>query len=62
MYHYFWSISMNQRENQDLPYLKNNQLPYRHKFSKFLDQNGVRPVLEVEHLEPWHVKKVLMQK
>jgi hypothetical protein len=53
---------MNQKESIGLPFQKNPHLAYRHKFSKFLDGNGVRPVLEVEHLEPWHVKKMMMQK
>ena len=47
LYHYFWSISMNQREKMQLNFIKNAKMPYRHKLSKFLDSNGVRPVLEV---------------
>lgn len=47
MYHYFWSVGMNQRETMELPFQKNQNLIYRHKLSKFLDNNGVRPVLEV---------------
>jgi len=30
--------------------MKNARLPYRHKLSKFVDTNGARPVLEVEHI------------
>jgi hypothetical protein len=62
VYHYFWSVGMNQRETMDLPFRKNYAPPFRHKFSKFLDSNGVRSILEIEPVEPWHVKKVLMEK
>jgi hypothetical protein len=44
------------------PSLHEEQSAYRHKFSKFVDENGGRPILEVEPVEPWHVKKVLMEK
>ena len=45
LYHYFWSVSMNQRESMGLPFKKSSDKHYRHKFSKFVDSNGVRPVL-----------------
>lgn len=32
-------------------------LPYKHKFGKYTHLDGLRPILEVEPNEPWHVRK-----
>ncbi len=32
-------------------------LPYKHKMGKYFHLDGLRPILEVEPNEPWHVKK-----
>jgi hypothetical protein len=45
LYHYYWSISMDQREEMKCEWDKFKVLPYKHKFGKYTDQYGLRPIL-----------------
>ena len=57
LYHYYWSVSMNQKEEENLEWSKFLYQPYKYKMSKYTDLEGLRPILEVEPNEPWHVRK-----
>lgn len=48
---------MNQREELNEKWDKFVCLPYKHKLSKFNHLGGLRPILEVKPIEPWHVRK-----
>jgi hypothetical protein len=48
LFHYYWSISMDQREDLNVEWKKFKYLPYKHKFGKYTDLDGLRPILEVE--------------
>lgn len=34
---------------------------YRFRTSKYSSASGIQPILEVEILEPWHVRKIMQQ-
>lgn len=64
LYHYSWSVWTNQKEDKDWSWnarkTKNNYI--RRRFCHFESDIGTRPFLTVKLIEPWHVKKTLIQR
>jgi hypothetical protein len=64
LYHYSWSVWTNQKEDKDWGWQsRKTKNPYiRRKFCRFESDLGTRPFLTVKLIEPWHVKKLLIQR
>lgn len=45
LYHYYWSIGMDQKEKFEEGWKKNHVNNFKHKFSKYMDLEGLRPIL-----------------
>lgn len=45
VYHYYWSVSMNQKEEMNEKWSKFRKIPFKHKFGKFTHLSGLRPIL-----------------
>jgi hypothetical protein len=61
-YHHPFGIFEAQKNSQQAFTFASDRLKnYRFKTSKYSSASGIQPILEVEILEPWHVRKTLQQ-